>query len=502
MPALAPVTTTTWALADGPPSGSAGRRSRVGRARSGGLGTAVFGGQPVTAASSSSACTKAWGRLPRSWRWATSNSSVNRPGRAARRRGCARTSGPRRPRAPCWWAASAIQNPQSRNAPSAWPSGRGVVAEAVDVAVLGQLGGAPRRAVATLRGSSAGTAPRIAGQQQRGVDPRVVGGALPAPAGVQAVGGGRRRRCASASASRQLAAAGAAGARRSRAARPRRSAGSAPSAGRRAPRCRRRARASAPRSRRPRRRAACQCSASRRSCRRGRGEQQQRLAERVELELGVDVVADDVGAARVAGQVERALVGHRVRRRRCRRAPGAARRRAAASATNATASSSSGCGAGGGDGLPGVALVADPDVAVVVVAALRRRARAGSSWPPRPSRPRRWSARAARRRRAGRRAAAMVSPSSGHAVAATPSRCAAHSCVRVGRRAVERLCRRAPGPGRAGLAGRAASARLQPRPAWVAGALGRPPVQRSVQRPGPALPARPSSSRRRSVSAA
>ena len=44
----------------------------------------------------------------------------------------------------------------------------------------------------------------------------------------------------------------------------------------------------------------------------GGGEQQQRLAEGVELELLVDPVADDVVAAGVAGQVEVALVGHRV----------------------------------------------------------------------------------------------------------------------------------------------------------------------------------------------
>ena len=41
----------------------------------------------------------------------------------------------------------------------------------------------------------------------------------------------------------------------------------------------------------------------------GSGEQQQRLAEGVELELLVDPVADDVGAARVAGQLEPAFVG-------------------------------------------------------------------------------------------------------------------------------------------------------------------------------------------------
>jgi hypothetical protein len=40
------------------------------------------------------------------------------------------------------------------------------------------------------------------------------------------------------------------------------------------------------------------------------GEQQQRLAERVELKLLVHPIAHDVRAARVAGKVELALVGH------------------------------------------------------------------------------------------------------------------------------------------------------------------------------------------------
>ena len=100
----------------------------------------------------------------------------------------------------------------------------------------------------------------------------------------------------------------------------------------------------------------------------GRGEQQQRLTERVELELGVDVVADDVGAAGIAGQVQRALVGNavavdRVRGRQVRpvgeqplgdERDGVVQQRVRGV---------------GGDCLPRVALVADPHVAVVVVAA-------------------------------------------------------------------------------------------------------------------------------------
>ncbi|MFF2147001.1 hypothetical protein [Kitasatospora sp. NPDC058190] len=42
----------------------------------------------------------------------------------------------------------------------------------------------------------------------------------------------------------------------------------------------------------------------------GGGEQQQALAGDVELELAVDLVADDVEATRLAGQVEGTLVRH------------------------------------------------------------------------------------------------------------------------------------------------------------------------------------------------
>ena len=120
----------------------------------------------------------------------------------------------------------------------------------------------------------------------------------------------------------------------------------------------------------------------------GRGEQQQRFAERVELELGVDAVADDVGAAGVAGQLAVTLVGHR-----------AAVERVGGLQVGAVGEQPLGDEADGvveqrvrpvgGDGLAGVALVADPDVAVVVVAALLGALGQAQWWPRRPSRRRR-----------------------------------------------------------------------------------------------------------------
>ena len=117
-------------------------------------------------------------------------------------------------------------------------------------------------------------------------------------------------------------------------------------------------------------------------------------------------------AARVAGQVELALVGH-----------GAAGGRVGGLELRAVVEQPLGdeahgvvhqrVGAGLGDRLAGVALVPDPHVAVVVVAALRGRARAARWWPRRPSRRRRWSAPRAPRRRGGCRAAATVRSSSG-----------------------------------------------------------------------------------------
>ncbi len=50
------------------------------RGRPASHGVAPHGRARRTEASSMSACTKACGRLPRSWRWVTSYSSENRPG--------------------------------------------------------------------------------------------------------------------------------------------------------------------------------------------------------------------------------------------------------------------------------------------------------------------------------------------------------------------------------------------------------------------------------------
>ena len=89
--------------------------------------------------------------------------------------------------------ASARWKPQSRKAPSASPQGPVV---AGGTGRRSRRGRARRHRVAgwpRLRGSSAGTAPRIAGQQQRGVDAGVVGSALPAAVRVQAVASRRRR---------------------------------------------------------------------------------------------------------------------------------------------------------------------------------------------------------------------------------------------------------------------------------------------------------------------
>ncbi len=100
----------------------------------------------------------------------------------------------------------------------------------------------------------------------------------------------------------------------------------------------------------------------------GGGEQQEALAEGVELELLVDPVADDVVSAGVAGQVQGVLVGDRV--------PGAGVGGGEVVAVGEDSVGDEADGvvqqrvrAGGGDGLAGVALVADPDVPVVVVTA-------------------------------------------------------------------------------------------------------------------------------------
>ncbi|GAA3481977.1 hypothetical protein GCM10018966_065090 [Streptomyces yanii] len=101
----------------------------------------------------------------------------------------------------------------------------------------------------------------------------------------------------------------------------------------------------------------------------GGGEQQQAFAEDIELELAVDAVADDIEAARVAGQVEPALVGHR--------GPGdgvgggerwPVLKEAGSGEQHGVVQQR--VGSGGGDGLADVGLIADPHVPVVVVAAL------------------------------------------------------------------------------------------------------------------------------------
>ena len=96
-------------------------------------------------------------------------------------------------------------------------------------------------------------------------------------------------------------------------------------------------------------------------------EQQQRLAERVELELPPGVVADvQLRRTRVPGQVERALDGHRVAIHRVRRhQSGAVVEQPVAHEGHRPVEEVA--GAGRGHRLPGEALVADPGVAVVVV---------------------------------------------------------------------------------------------------------------------------------------
>jgi hypothetical protein len=105
IPALAPVITTAWvvdcAFYPLPPYPPGSRDAH----------------------SSNRAWTNACGRFPRSCRWATSYSSASRPGgpQAARLRSKYRIAASS---LPCWCAASAMMNPQSRKAPSASPSGR------------------------------------------------------------------------------------------------------------------------------------------------------------------------------------------------------------------------------------------------------------------------------------------------------------------------------------------------------------------------------------------
>ncbi len=102
----------------------------------------------------------------------------------------------------------------------------------------------------------------------------------------------------------------------------------------------------------------------------GRGrEELERLAQRVELELAVDPVPDLVRTARVAGQAgERLLPGHRPA------GHGVGGLEVGAVGQDALRHEGDGViqqavRAVGGDRLPGVALIPDPDVAVVVVPA-------------------------------------------------------------------------------------------------------------------------------------
>ena len=100
----------------------------------------------------------------------------------------------------------------------------------------------------------------------------------------------------------------------------------------------------------------------------GGGEQVQGFAEGVELELVVDPVADEVESAGVAGEPEVVLVGDRG----AGGGVGGGHRVAVFEqpvGDEADGGVQQRVGAGGGDRDSGVALVADPDVAVVVVAA-------------------------------------------------------------------------------------------------------------------------------------
>ena len=103
----------------------------------------------------------------------------------------------------------------------------------------------------------------------------------------------------------------------------------------------------------------------------GGGEQEQRLAEGVELELLVHPVADQVESAGVAGQVETALVGHLAA------VHGVGRGNLVTIGVKPGGDEADGgveqrVGTRHGGGLPRIALVPDPGVAVVIVAARLR----------------------------------------------------------------------------------------------------------------------------------
>ena len=98
------------------------------------------------------------------------------------------------------------------------------------------------------------------------------------------------------------------------------------------------------------------------------GEEQQRFPEGVELELLIDPVADDVAAAGIPGQIELPLIGDAATARRV----SGLQPRAVLEQTltdEADGVVEQRVGASLCDRLPRVALVANPDVAVVVVAA-------------------------------------------------------------------------------------------------------------------------------------
>ena len=101
----------------------------------------------------------------------------------------------------------------------------------------------------------------------------------------------------------------------------------------------------------------------------GRGQQEQGLAERVQLELPVDPVADEIEATRIPGQIQPALVWHPIA------AGGIGRNQPGPVGMKPVRYEAHGpieqrVGACRRDRVPRVALVANPGVAVIVVTAL------------------------------------------------------------------------------------------------------------------------------------
>ena len=425
------------------------------------------------AVSSSRAWTKAWGRLPRSWRWTTSYSSVNSPGgpQAARLRSNQRSAPAT---SPCWWAG------QRHEEAAEHEGALGLVRAG------GRPGGTGRRS--RRRSSSSTTAREVAtrarvvgghgaadaGQQQRGVDARVVGGALPA----SGRGAGSRGRPSATSRS-------ASGAHRRAPCPPAPAlADGAQPGGAHQPGVGPAAVVELPdagvgfgpalldgRDERPRRRAGRSASSRPRPV--GGGEQQQRLAERVELELLVDPVADPYRRRR-GSRAARAWrsSGTGVAGRRCRPGAGLAPSVEHPVGDEPDRVVEQGVAADGGGGLAGVALVADPGVAVVVVAALvgalgQRGRGGGDHRAGGAGQPAQHGVGVAGRRRgpAGR-------SSVGHGARARPARCAATAAsgsrqlARAGRR------RRSPGPGRGGRP-RARRGRARSRPSSSRACVGR-----------------------------